>query len=219
LIEEIERDASFKWLDSTSPLEDNKQLTLKQIASEIPNPTLARIAEVLELSIQKIELVKTQSVELEDQIRQVAPSRVEQDSFLKVIGGESNVSHEESIDAPKPSEAKSSRTSFQTAWEKWCDAKYGTNKKSFLDPANTDAHPSLSTSNIESAPISNLNCKSKTEIMMVIQKWQAWAKTQKMMFKDRVTWSDLALRLTWGFTGNLGIWWVLWGNLPYEPIS
>jgi hypothetical protein len=42
---------------------------------------------------------------------------------------------------------------------------------------------------------------------MVIQKWQAWAKTQKMLFKDKVSWSDLALRLTWGFTGNLGIWW------------
>jgi hypothetical protein len=42
---------------------------------------------------------------------------------------------------------------------------------------------------------------------MIIQKWQAWAKTQKMIFKDKVSWSDLALRLTWGFTGNLGIWW------------
>lgn len=44
-------------------------------------------------------------------------------------------------------------------------------------------------------------------MMMIIQKWQAWARTQKLIFKDKVTWSDLALRLTWGFTGNLGLWW------------
>jgi hypothetical protein len=43
--------------------------------------------------------------------------------------------------------------------------------------------------------------------MMGIQKWQAWAKTQKMLHKDHISWSDLALRITWGFTGNLGIWW------------
>jgi hypothetical protein len=206
LIEDIERDASFKWFGSASSSEEHKQLTLKQIASDIPNPTLARIAEVLELAIQKIELVKSQSSELEDQIRQASSSRIEQDSFVKAIEGEESM-HVDSSDAPKPSEAESSGTSFQTAWEKWCNAKYGTTKKAPLDPANTDAHPSLSTSNIESAPISNLNCKSKTEIMMVIQKWQAWAKTQKMLFKDKVSWSDLALRLTWGFTGNLGIWW------------
>jgi hypothetical protein len=65
----------------------------------------------------------------------------------------------------------------------------------------------LSRENIESAPITNLNCRSKNEMMMIIQKWQAWARTQKLIFKDKVSWSDLALRLTWGFTGNLGLWW------------
>jgi hypothetical protein len=41
----------------------------------------------------------------------------------------------------------------------------------------------------------------------MIQGWHAWAKTQKLFFKDKVTWSDLALRITWGFTGNLHFWW------------
>jgi hypothetical protein len=44
-------------------------------------------------------------------------------------------------------------------------------------------------------------------MMIIFQKWQAWAKTQKMIFRNRIAWNELTLRLTWGFTGNLGLWW------------
>jgi hypothetical protein len=27
------------------------------------------------------------------------------------------------------------------------------------------------------------------------------------LFKDKVSWNNLALRITWGFTGNLSFWW------------
>jgi hypothetical protein len=37
---------------------NSKQLTLKQLATEVPNPVLARIAEVLTIATEKIELVK-----------------------------------------------------------------------------------------------------------------------------------------------------------------
>lgn len=68
-IEDIERHASFKWFGSSSSKEEQKHLTLKQLAKEVPNPTLARIAEVLEIDVEKIELVKNQSVELANNIR------------------------------------------------------------------------------------------------------------------------------------------------------
>jgi hypothetical protein len=68
-IEDIERHASFKWFGSSSSKEEQKHLTLKQLAKEVPNPALARIAEVLEIAVEKIELVKKQSSELEDDIR------------------------------------------------------------------------------------------------------------------------------------------------------
>jgi hypothetical protein len=57
------------------------------------------------------------------------------------------------------------------------------------------------------APISNVDCKERSDIELMIQGWHAWAKTQKMILKDKVSWSDLALRITWGFRGNLNFWW------------
>jgi hypothetical protein len=36
LIEDIEGDASFKWFGSSSSPEEHKQLTLKQLAAEVP---------------------------------------------------------------------------------------------------------------------------------------------------------------------------------------
>jgi hypothetical protein len=70
-----------------------------------------------------------------------------------------------------------------------------------------DGQPQTSIKHTDTAPISNIDCKSKTEIESIIQGWHAWAKTQKLLFKDKVSWSDLALRITWGFTGNLCFWW------------
>jgi hypothetical protein len=57
------------------------------------------------------------------------------------------------------------------------------------------------------AHVSNVDCKERNEIEVMIQGWHAWAKTQKMLYKDKVSWSDLALRITWGFRGNLSFWW------------
>jgi hypothetical protein len=76
-----------------------------------------------------------------------------------------------------------------------------------FDPANSDEHASFSRENIDPAPVSNINCRSRNEMMIIFQKWQAWARTQKSIYRNRVAWNELALRLTWGFTGNLGLWW------------
>jgi hypothetical protein len=65
----------------SSPSEP-KQLTLKQLASELANPTLARIAEVLQLAKEKIKLVQTQSSELEEQIKQAASSNIQNNLLI-----------------------------------------------------------------------------------------------------------------------------------------
>jgi hypothetical protein len=174
----------------------------------LSNPTLARIAEVLQLAIQKIKLVQFQSSELEEEIHQAASTNLNkafenldiQDPYVKTIEGQESGQ----TDSHRRDEAESSGTSFQSAWEKWCNAKYGANPKT---PTDHSAHSMHSTSNIETPPVINVDCKHKQDIMISKQKWQAWAKTQKMIHKDHISWSDLALRITWGFTGNLGIWW------------
>lgn len=42
---------------------------------------------------------------------------------------------------------------------------------------------------------------------MTITQWSAWAKIQKSIYINRVTWVDLSLRLTWEFIGNIEAWW------------
>ena len=42
---------------------------------------------------------------------------------------------------------------------------------------------------------------------MAIHNWSAWEITQKSIHRNKVSWSELALRITWGFQGNLELWW------------
>jgi hypothetical protein len=76
-----------------------------------------------------------------------------------------------------------------------------------FDPANSDEHASFSRENIDPAHVSNINFRSRNEMMIIFQRWHAWAKTQKLIYRNIIAWNELDLRLTWGFTGNLGLWW------------
>jgi hypothetical protein len=154
---------------------------------------LPKIKKVVDLAQEKLQMIKNQ---LSQQLIEIKDIKEEQP--------ESSQANQENT--PKVADEQGNQ-SFQTAWEKWCNAKYGSKRKIPYDPTNSEDHSRFSRENIDPSPISNLNCKSKMEIEMVIQKWNAWEKTQKAIFKNKVTWSELTLRLTWGFTGNLDIWW------------
>jgi hypothetical protein len=157
---------------------------------------LKRIKSSSALAAEKIVLVQAQYDALQAQIKINMVSKDQE--------GTSGVTH----DNPHSSEESAGGKPFQTAWEKWCNAKYGTkDRKIMYDPSNFEEFPNISRDNLDPAPLSNLNCRSQREILMIFQKWNAWAKTQKSIFKNRVTWSDLTLRLTWGFTGNIELWW------------
>jgi hypothetical protein len=66
---ELEKQASYKWFGAPSTSKgEQKHLTLKQLATEHPNPILARIAQVVLLASEKLELVKSQSSSLEEEI-------------------------------------------------------------------------------------------------------------------------------------------------------
>jgi len=91
----------------------------------------------------------------------------------------------------------------RSAWENWCNAKYAGTKKA---PMDIDGQPPVSIKHVDSAPISDFDCKSKVEIENTILQWQSWARTQKLLYKDKVSRSDIALRITWGFVGNLNFW-------------
>ena len=45
--------------------------------------------------------------------------------------------------------------------------------------------------------------------MIVIHSWGAWDKNQKMILKNKIM-VELPLRITWGFTRNLELWWSRW---------
>jgi hypothetical protein len=76
-------------------------------------------------------------------------------------------------------------------WEQWCNARYTSSKKAAMD---IDGQGQTSLKQGDTAPVSNVDCKERSEIEVMIQGWHAWAKTQKMIYKDKVSWSDLALR-------------------------
>lgn len=75
---------------------------------------------------------------------------------IKALDGESKPA--DSSGENKPSTGESSGTSYQSAWEKWCNAKYGTSKKA---PMDIDGQPTLSSTNVENAPISNQTASLK----------------------------------------------------------
>jgi hypothetical protein len=199
-------DATFSFF-SSSPPSEIRTLTLKQLASSLKNPTLVRIAEICQLAYDKLALVKGQFNELEAQViqakadnlsSQLALVNISTDQSFSIKAMEGETKPEPEAESSKPS---SSRTS---AWEQWCNSRYSGSKKA---PMDIDGQPQTSIKHTDTAPVSNVDCKSKLEIEIMIQGWHAWAKTQKLFFKDKVTWSDLALRITWGFTGNLHFWW------------
>jgi hypothetical protein len=167
-----------------------------------------RIVEVFHLAQTKLDLVKSQCHDLSEKIQQAKedsvtnqlslvqldPSPFPSSSFIKMVDVK-----------PDTDQPESSRTQNTTpTWEQWCNARYTSAKKAAMD---IDGQGQTSLKQGEAAPVSNVDCKEKIEIETMIQGWHAWAKTQKMIFKDKVSWSDLALRITWGFRGNLHFWW------------
>lgn len=66
---------------------------------------------------------------------------------------------------PKNADSDRPNQPFESAWEKWCNSKYGSLGKTPYDPSNTDEFPTLSQANVDQAPMKNLNCKSKNEIL------------------------------------------------------
>lgn len=91
--------------------------------------------------------------------------------------------------------------------EKWCQTKFGSNIKNPYGPSNSEDFNSISHDNIDPTSITNLNCRYQREILMNFQKWNAWAKTHKSIFKIRITWCDMVQILTCGFTNNLELLW------------
>lgn len=156
-------------------------MTLKQLATELANPTLARIAQVVLLASEKLELVKSQFSTLEEEIQAIQQKSIPPILFIKGME-EAEISN---TNAPRSYDDDAAGNPSYSAWEKWCNAKYGSSKKVLFDPANSNEHASFSRENMDPAPVSNLNCKSHNEMMLIFQKWQAWAKTQKMIFRNR----------------------------------
>jgi hypothetical protein len=68
-----------------------------------------------------------------------------------------------------------SRTS---AWEQWCHARFTNKKKA---PMDIDGQGQSSLKHGDIAPISNIDCKERSDIEIMIQGWHAWAKTQKLI--------------------------------------
>ena len=99
------------------------------------------------------------------------------------------------------------RKPLESAWEKWCNAKYVASRSVPFDPTISGSYPTLRRENIYPTPISNFNFHCKHEIMMTIQQWSTWDKTQMSIYRNRVTWAYLILILTWGFIGNIEVWW------------
>ena len=112
--DDIERHASFNWFGNSSSKDEQKHLTLKQLVNEVPNPVLARIAEVLEIATEKIELVKKQSSTLEEDIRKAQQATISLVPFIKGI----DEAESSNKNAPHSSNDEAGGNAFQSAWEK-----------------------------------------------------------------------------------------------------
>jgi hypothetical protein len=195
-------DASFSFFGS-SPSSTSKSIILKRFSF---NSTLDRIVEVYQLAQAKLDLVKSQCKDLTDKIQQAkVDSLTKQLSIVQIAPSPSFPPFIKMVDVkPNTDQPESSRSQNTTpTWEQWCNARYTSGKKAAMD---IDGQGQTSIKQGEAAPVSNVDCKEKIDIEVMIQGWHAWAKTQKMVYKDKVSWSDLALRLTWGFRGNLHFW-------------
>jgi hypothetical protein len=79
--------------------------------------------------------------------------------FFSIKAMEGDQKEEEEETSKKPS---SSRTS---AWEQWCNSKYKGTKKA---PMDIDGQTPSSIKHVDQAPVSNIDCKSKLDIEIVI---------------------------------------------------
>jgi hypothetical protein len=197
-------DASFSFFKPSSPPE-RKYLTFKRIDSSIPNPVLIRVSQILQLAHEKLKLVKSQGMELENQIQQAKEESLAKQLAIISIQSPHLSSCIKMVDVkPEQPESSHQNTNRTPTWEQWCNARYSSGKKAAMD---IDGQGQTSIKQGDTAPVSNIDCKERNDIEVMIQGWHAWAKTQKMLYKDKVSWSDLALRITWGFRGNLSFWW------------
>jgi hypothetical protein len=189
-------DASFSFFKPYPPSE-RKYLTFKRIDSSIPNPALIQVSQILHLAHEKLNLVRSQGQELENKIQQAKEeSLANQFAHVKISPSYlSSVIKIVDVDV-KQENPESSQANRTPTWEQWCNARYTSEKKAAMD-INGQGQTSIKQGDV--APVSNVDCKERNEIEVMIQGWHAWAKTQKMLYKDKVSWSDLALRITWGF--------------------
>jgi hypothetical protein len=111
-------DATFSFFGPTTSSTDQKFITLKQLNSSLANPTLIRIAEVSQLAIEKLELVKSQISTLETQVNDSKTASLERQLSLVHISPPDSFVNSLSIKAmegeTKPTEEKpeSSGTNF-----------------------------------------------------------------------------------------------------------
>lgn len=101
-------------------------LSLKQLAKELANPVLSRIAEVVLLAINKLELVKSQISQFQVSYKSQQRVSTSPSLYIKTLeGGEwSNM--------PRSSDQVAGGNPFQTAWEKWCNANMDQVKRFLL---------------------------------------------------------------------------------------
>lgn len=192
-------DASFSFFKQSPPAE-KKYLSFKRIDSNTPNPVLIRVSQILQLAHDKLNLVRSQGQELASKIQQARDENLAKEMAIIQFQPLHHSSFIKMVDVKKEEQHESSQSNRTPTWEQWCNARYTSAKKAAMD---IDGQGQTSLKLGEAAPVSNVDCKEKIDIETMIQGWHAWAKTQKMTFKDKVSWSDLALRITWGFRGNL----------------
>jgi len=194
-------DANFSFFADKSSSK-SKQLVLKAFSVNPPNFTLVRIEEVRQLAQEKLTIVQQQISSLESAIKKAKVDQLTEQ--LASVDISSTII--KMVDVKPEQPESSSQPSPTSAWEQWCNARFASRNKAPMD-IDGQGQTSSKVGNFATAPVSNLDCKDKAFIESMIQEWHAWTKTQKMLQKEKVSWSDLALRLTWGFRGNLNFWW------------
>lgn len=55
----------------------------------------------------------------------------------------------------------------------------------------------------KACPITNLDCKSRQEIIKAWNAWEGWVKTKQPLSHNNLLEQGIVLRLTWGFVRHL----------------
>jgi hypothetical protein len=122
-------DASFSFFKPSSPPE-RKYLTFKRIDSSIPNPVLIRVSQILQLAHEKLKLVKSQGMELENQIQQAKEESLAKQLAIISIQSPHLSSCIKMVDVkPEQPESSHQNTNRTPTWEQWCNARYSSGKK------------------------------------------------------------------------------------------